>query len=194
MKTIKRRVLVVVFMLVTLFNYANNEKDFNNTMNANKVKVVFENVKKGHRLTFNDQNGIQLHSETISKEGELTKYFDLSSLNDGLYTIKLNKEFVIVSKHLEVKNGKVTFTENSDKLIFKPVIRNEDNLLIISKLDFDKKPLAVTLLYDGEIIFSETIKNELITNRVYKLDKNLPGEYTVIVYCNNSNYSNKFKI
>ena len=194
MKTIKRNVLVVVFMLGTLFNYANNEKDLNNAMNASKVKVVFDDVKKGHQLTFNDENGIQLHSETIFKEGELTKYFDLSSLNDGLYTIELNKEFVIVVKYLEVKNRKVTFTENSEKVIFKPVIRNEDNMLMISKLDFDKEPIAVTLWYEGKIIFSETIKNEIITNRIYKLDKSLPGEYKVTIDCNDSNYSNTFKI
>ncbi|MDP5105836.1 MAG: hypothetical protein NWQ31_06670 [Polaribacter sp.] len=47
MKTIKNRVLVVVFMLVTLCNYANNVKDFNEIVNAKKVKVVFDNVKKG---------------------------------------------------------------------------------------------------------------------------------------------------
>ena len=194
MKTIKRRVLVVVFMLVTLFNYANNEKDFNNTMNANKVKVVFENVKKGHRLTFNDQNGIQLHSETISKEGELTKYFDLSSLNDGLYTIELNKEFLVVIKYLEVKDNKVIFIDNSEQVIFKPLIKNEGDLVLISKLDFNENPLKVTLFFEGDMILSETIKSELIINRVYKLNKELKGNYTVVVNSNGKSYSSFFKI
>ena len=80
MKTIKQNVLVVALMLVTLCNYANNEKDFNNIVNAKNVKVVFEDVKKGQQLTVNDENGVELHSELLTKEGELTKVFDLSSL------------------------------------------------------------------------------------------------------------------
>ena len=58
MKTIKRRVLVVVFMLGTLFNYANNEKEFNKTIDAKKVKVVFKDVKKGQLLSVKDKKWI----------------------------------------------------------------------------------------------------------------------------------------
>ena len=47
MKTNKKLVLVVVFMFGTLFNYANNDKDFNRIVNAKKVRVAFKNVKKG---------------------------------------------------------------------------------------------------------------------------------------------------
>jgi hypothetical protein len=194
MKTIKRKVLVVVFMLGTLFNYANNENDFNNAINANKVKVVFENVKKGQQLTVNDENGLQLHSETISKEGELTKYFDFSPLNNGLYTVELNKEFVIVVKSIEIKNKKVIFIKESEKVIFKPIIRNIENLVLISKLDFDKKPLKIALYFNGEVIFSETIKGEEHLKRAYRLDNEIKGDYKVIVYSDDVSYTKEFKI
>ncbi|MDP5105838.1 MAG: hypothetical protein NWQ31_06680 [Polaribacter sp.] len=194
MKTIKQNVLVVALMLVTLCNYANNEKDFNNIVNAKNVKVVFEDVKKGQQLTVNDENGVELHSELLTKEGELTKVFDLSSLNDGLYTIELNKEFLVVIKYLEVKDNKVIFIDNSEQVIFKPLIKNEDDLVLISKLDFNENPLKVTLFFEGDMILSETIKSELIINRVYKLNKELKGNYTVVVNSNGKSYSSFFKI
>ena len=194
MKTIKRRVLVVVFMLGTLFNYANNEKEFNKTIDAKKVKVVFKDVKKGQLLSVKDKNGFKLHSETVSSQGELIKFFDLSTLNNGVYTIELNKEFKVVIKSLLVKNNNVSFIKDSEKIIFKPVIRNKENLVLISKVNFDKKPVKITLFYNDEVIYSETLKGELMLKRVYRLDKELRGNYTVIVYCDDESYSNEFKI
>ncbi|PQJ77005.1 hypothetical protein [Polaribacter glomeratus] len=194
MKTIKRNVLVVVFMLGTLFNYANNEKDFKTTVDAKKVKVVFKDVKKGQLLTVKDKNGVQLHSETVSIQGELIKFFDVSSLNNGLYTIELNKEYLIIIKSITVKENKVTFIEDSEEIIFKPIIRNEESLVLISKINFDKKPILITLFYEGEEIFSETLKDQEIVKRAYRLDDNLKGNYKVIVYCNAKSYINEFKI
>jgi len=60
----------------------------------------------------------------------LTKIFDFSTLKDGKYTIELNKDFEIIVKTLEVNNGNVIFNDNSKKVIFKPVIRNDENLFV----------------------------------------------------------------
>ena len=126
MKTFKKRVLVVVFMLGTLFNYANNDKDFNTKVDAKKVKIVFKNVKKGNLLIIKDKNGVQLHSELISKYGKLIKTFDFSTLNNGKYTVELNKDFEILINTIEVLNNKVIFNKSSEKKIFKPVIRTKE--------------------------------------------------------------------
>ena len=193
MKTIKRNVLVVVFMLGTLVNYANN-KELNNILNAKKVKVVFKNVKKGQQLKVKDNNGVVLHSEKITEEGSFSKYFDFSKLNNGNYTLELNKDFQIIIKSIYIKNGNVNFNETSKKVIYKPIIRNEKNRLMISKISFDEQPLEVALYYDNEIIYSETVKGESIVNRVYKLDKSVTGSYRVVVNNNGRNYINEFKI
>ncbi|SDS45859.1 hypothetical protein SAMN05216503_3123 [Polaribacter sp. KT25b] len=195
MKTIKRRILVVVFMLGTLLNYANNDNEINKTINASKVKIVFENVKKGQQLTVNDKNGVQLHSETIYTKGKLIKFFDLSPLNDGLYTIELHKEFEVIIKSLEVKDKKVVFIKDSEKVIFKPLIRNEENRIFISKINFDKKPLKIDLYFNGEIVYSETVKNQEFLNRVLRLDDEIAGDYKITVnFDDDNNYTKEFKL
>jgi hypothetical protein len=194
MKTNKKLVLVVVFMLGTLFNYANNDKDFNRIVNAKKVRVAFKNVKKGNQLTIKDQKGTQLHSQIVFKEGNLNTFFDLSSLKDGKYTVELNKDYEIIVKTLEVKDSKVIFNKNSRKVIFKPVIRNQENVLMISKISFDKEPIQIALFYDNETIYSETVQCDSILNKVYKLDKKEKGDYQVIVYNNDRSYIYNFKI
>ena len=94
---IKTRVLVVVFMLGTLVNYA-NDKDVNNVIHAKKTKVVFKGAKKGHQLKIKDSNGILLHVENVNIEGNLIKFFDFSKLQDGDYTLELEKDFEIIIK------------------------------------------------------------------------------------------------
>ena len=194
MKTFKKRVLVVVFMLGTLFNYANNDKDFNTKVDAKKVKIVFNNVKKGHLLIIKDKNGVQLHSELISKYGKLIKTFDFSSLNNGKYTVELNKDFEIVTNTIEVINNKVIFNKDSEKTIFKPVIRTKENLLLISKIAFDKEPMKIVVFFNNNEIYKETAESASVLNRVYKFDKEIKGDYKVIVYNNNKSYVKSFKI
>ncbi|KGL59214.1 hypothetical protein ATE90_0061 [Polaribacter sp. Hel1_33_96] len=193
MKTIKTKVLVVVFLLGTFVNFA-NRADVSNVLNTKNIKLVFNEVKKGHLLTIKDKDGTIIRSETVSKPGLLAKVFDLSSLSDGTYTIELNKDFEIIVKTLEVKNRTVIFNENSKIVIFKPVIRNEENILMISKIAFDKKPSKISLYYNDEIIYSETIKSEMILNRAYKLDKDEKGDYKVVIYNNKRSYVHNFKI
>ncbi|WP_298779142.1 hypothetical protein [uncultured Polaribacter sp.] len=193
MKAIKRKVLVVIFMLGTLINYANNETEFTN-VNAKKVRVVFNNVNKGQTLTIKDKFGFVLHKETVTKKGYLTKVFDLSSLNNGTYEIELQKDFEIVVKPFTVVNKNVIFNKELEKTIFKPIVRNNKNVLMISRVSFDKEPIKVELFYNDNSIYTETVNSKNITNRTYKLDKKLKGNYKVIISTNNRKFYNNFKI
>jgi hypothetical protein len=180
-------------MLGTLVNYANDEK-VNSVFNAKKTKVVFKEVKKGQQLTVKDSNGVILHLETINKEGRLVKIFDFSKLNDGDYTLELEKDFQIIIKSLIVNDDKVILNENAKQIIFKPVIRNIDNRVMISKIAFNEKQLEVLLYYNDKKIYAEVIKGDAIINRVYRLDENIKGNYTVVVKNSDRSYVNTFEI
>tara|TARA_R110001606_G_C15152052_1_gene625881 strand:- start:62 stop:643 length:582 start_codon:yes stop_codon:yes gene_type:complete len=193
MKTIKRKVFVAIFMLVTIVNFANN-KDLNTLLSADKVKVTFNDAKKGNQLIIKDANGTILHSEEVTKEGTLIKTYNLSELKNGIYTLELEKDFEIVVKSVKVNNKKVTFLVDAERLIFKPIVRNEENILMITKIAFDAKPLQISIYYNNEIIYSETIEGDEILNRVYSLDKELKGEYKVVSYNNGRSYINNFKL
>lgn len=193
MITIKRRVLVAVFMLATLVNFANNS-EVRNVSNTKNVKVVFDKVKKGQKLTIKDIHGVILYTENVAKEGKLIKTFDFSQLVDGSYTLELEKDFQIVVKSLKIEEGNVSLNDASEKVILKPVIRNEENLLMITKIAFDKQPLEVALYYNDDIIYTETVEGGSILNRVYKLDQKLKGNYKVVLENNGRSYSNEFKI
>jgi len=180
MKTTGRKLLVaVVFMLGTLSNYANVGGISKSTK---LVKVIFENVEKNHNLIVKDSQGIILHKENISKDGHLEKIFDFSSLKDGAYEIVVDKDFEILVKTFEVKGNQILFKNSTEKTIFKPVIKNKEDKVLISRINFDRSPLAVSIYYNNQVILEEVLKSEKsVINKAYKLDKNLKGTYKVIV-------------
>ena len=182
-----KRSLLVILMLGTLIGYA-NENNTSNTLDARKVKVEFKAVKKGQTLTINDKDGTQIFNQEIKNSGDYSRFFDLTALNNGVYTAELNKDFEILIKTFKVENQKVTFLSSETEKIFKPVIRNEKDLILISKMDFNNEPLNVVIYYKNEIIVSETINGDEVLNRVYKLSETEKGDYKVIVNTDNRMY------
>ena len=87
-----------------------------------------------------------------------------------------------------------SFTPEENKTIFKPVIRIEDNLLLISKISLENQPVKITLYYKGEVIYTETAEDAKILNRALRLLKNKKGNYTVAISADNKNYRKNFKL
>ena len=194
MKTKMKKIIVVALMFGTLIGYA-NEHTNNNDLEAKKtVKVKFKKKKKGQTLSIKNDQGVTVYNNEIKNSGTYSKTFDFSALEDGIYAAELNKDFEIVIKQFYVKNGLVTFLNNKNEKVFKPVIRAEKHLLYVSKIDFNNQPLKIVIYYKNEAILSETIEGEKFLKRVYKLSENEAGNYKVIISTNNRSYVKDFTI
>ncbi|MFK8059616.1 MAG: hypothetical protein AB8B78_05935 [Polaribacter sp.] len=191
MKTTIKKYLVVVLMLGTLVNYANEVSI--NLVEGKRVRVEYKAVKKGHTLSIKDENGVIIYKKEIEKSGTFSKIFDLSQLKKGNYTTELEKDFEIIIKDFTVLDGKVSF--KGEKTIFKPVVRTENNLILISKIAFDKEPLKISLYYKDEIIFSETVTDkDNLFKRVYKVSKQEKGDYRVVLNTNKRSFIKDFNL
>jgi hypothetical protein len=157
MKTIIKKYLVAVTFLLSLVSYA-TEKNISTTIDGKKVKVEFTAVRKGQVLSIKNANNIVMYSDVIEMAGNYTRTFDLTNLENGKYTAELEKDFETIIKPFLVENGLVTFTPEENKTIFKPVIRIQDNLLLISKISLENQPVKITLYYQGDIIYTENAK------------------------------------
>ena len=185
MKNLFKNILVLAVMLGTYTSYANEVLE---------VATSFKHVKKGNLIAVSDAYGEVIYSGTINYTGNLNTLFDFSQLKDGIYTIELNKAYEILINTIEVKNNLVTYSNDSEVKIYKPVFRTKNDKVIISKLALDTKQMTVELYFGNELIHSETIKGEGVLNRVYKLDKTLKGDYTALIRTNGRVYVENFKI
>ena len=175
MKTLKL-ITTVVLMLTIANGYSMHIKE---NPTKEKTILVFSDVKKGHELMVKTIDGQVVHRETIERNGKYAKQFDLSALNDGLYFIELNKDFEIVVKPFKIVSNKVSFIKDLEKSIFKPVVRIENNKLMISQLAFNEKPLSVELYYEGRLVYQEKLEAKSIIEQVYQLAENRMGEYAL---------------
>ena len=193
MKTTIKKHLVAVTFLLSLVSYA-TEKNISSTTEGRKVKVEFTAVKKGQVLSIKNTNSIVMYSDIIEMAGNYARIFDLTSLENGKYTTELEKDFETIIKPFLIENGLVTFLPEENKTIFKPVIRTQDNLLLISKISLENQPIKITLYYMDAVIYTETSKDTKVLNRALRLLKNKKGNYTVAISADNKNYRKNFKI
>jgi len=193
MRTTIKNTLLVALMLGTLISYATEGTNPANVAVAKRVKVEFNAVKKGQTLSIKNENGLTIYTQDIKESGVYSKIFDLTALEDGYYTTELEKDFEVIVKKIQVKDGVVVSLENDTK-IFKPVVRTQDNLLLISKLCLDKQPLKITLYYKNRILISETLNECELIKRVYKLSESEKGDYRVVISTDKRMYVKDFII
>ncbi len=194
MKTVlKKYLLLTALMLATLVGYAKENNANCSLLKREKIKIEFYNVKKGALLSIKNEAGTIVYSLEIKNSGNYSRIFDLSKLEEGNYTTELEKDFEIIIKSFSVLDGNITF--GKEKIIFKPVIRAQNNFVLISKLSFEKEPIKISLYYNSDLIFSETlICSESLLKRIYKLSEKEEGSYRVVMHCNNKYYTKNFKL
>lgn len=194
MKTTIKKFLVVVTMFGTLLNYANEAEISFNLLEGKKVKVTFNTVIKGNTLSIKDNNGTVVYRQQIKNTGIFSRVLNLSNLETGNYSAELEKDFETIVRDFTILKDKVSFKEESK--VFKPVIRTKNNLLLVSQTGFNREPMKVVIYYNEEVIFSETVKRntEIFLNRAYRLDKEIKGDYKILVKNNNKSYLKDFTI
>ena len=191
--TIKQYLTTVVLILGTFINYANENNTSFDIIDGKKVRFEFKQVKKGHILSIINENGLVMYRQEIKNTGTYSQIFDLSKLEKGKYTTELEKDYEITIRNLTILEGKVYLQD--EKKLFKPVIRIEKNLVLISKITFYEEPIKIVFYYNEEIIYSETVTNVgTVLNSVYKLSKEKKGAYNVAINSNNRSYTKTFTL
>jgi hypothetical protein len=185
MKIGSKKIIVLALMLGTFTINANNDNNLNST-------VVY--VKKGNHIAVSDAAGEVIYSGQIANNGNLTTLYDFSQLKNGKYIVEVIKDFEIKINSVKVLNQVVTILNTDQKTIHKPVVRNKNATVLISKLALNTDKMTVELYFEDELIHKETLEGATILNRVYKLDKTLPGIYTAIITSDDRVFVENFRI
>ena len=189
MKTILKTTLVFGLLCSSMVSYGSLE----NKELLDGLTLTL--IKKGHQLIIKDQSGDILHKETITPDGIIKSDFDFTELSDGLYTLEITKDFEISTKKFVVTNHEVTFLKNSEEKSFKPVFRLDGKRIFISQLALHPETkLDIKIYFENELIRAETVGGKTILNRVYHLQEDVFGTYTVVMKNNNRVYKESFKI
>ena len=192
-KNIKKGTLLVA-MCATMLSNASESETPTLILNSDGsgTSLTIKNVKEGNLLSIVDDNGIILYKETIEKSGVYTKGFDLTALPDGNYFFELEKDLEIKTIPFNVKNSTVVFDKENEITVFKPYTWAKGSRVYISMLDLNLAPLEISIYYEGESIFSETIENTKIIEKVYKLTRK--GNYKIVYKTENKAFTKHINI
>ena len=119
---------------------------------------------------------------------------DFSYLQNGYYTLEINKDFQIEIKPFTVISGKAIFHPKAEKTVFKPVIRSNKNKILISKLNFETCSMKVNIYYEDELILSDIIEGKKLIQKIYTLHKNKKGDYKIVTKVNDRIYTRKISL
>lgn len=184
-KTIKHT-LVVMAMLGVITSYANLNPTLPLIENVKTTILKLTDVRQGQRLLIKSKNGTILYKESIKETGAYTKEFDLTSLPNGNYFFELEKDVYIQIIPFNVSFGTVVFSKENEVRVFKPIVRTQNNKVLVSKLSLKQQPMTLEIYYDNpngpgfESVYSEKIANTKVIERIYSLDKNKPGNYKIV--------------
>jgi len=181
-KAIKKNI-VLVMLFTMLCSYGTEISSLRNNEDG-KTILMLENVKAGEQLIIKDIHGLVLFKESIEKDGNYSKSFDLTDLPDGNYNFELDSYFKIKIIPFKVLLNAVKFDKSNEQVIYKPYVLVKDDMLYITKLNMKKSPLDIKLLYnngDGyNLLYSETIEKTIDIKRVYKISKEQKGVYKLV--------------
>ncbi len=193
-KEIKNSLLAVV-LFSTLMSYAGDFSKTANDKKENITNVSFNNLKQGSVLIIKDENGLLLYKELIEKSGDYSKGFDLTALPNGNYYFELNKDVEIKIIPFQVKSNVVVFSKENEQLIIKPFVEKSGNMVLVSKLALNEKPLKIKIYYqDSSLVFEETLENKQLINRKYDFSSSEKGAYRMVIFSEGREFTKEFKI
>jgi uncharacterized pyridoxamine 5'-phosphate oxidase family protein len=185
MKTVKK-LLVMAVLASTFLGYANNYV-------SNSENIYHDNPKV--LVSVKDDSGNIVYLSPVKQKGDLKTLFDYSLLENGLYTLEIENNYLVEIQSFKVFDNSIEFVENSKKTIYKPVFKKEDAKILISKVGLDINTMKVEIYYENELIHSETVSSENpILKRVYQLDIREKGNYYAVMTSNGRVYKEKFKL
>lgn len=165
----------------------------NTTVDDFITTFSFTNVQKGYQLYIKDDQQTVVYKETVSKNGDYSKRFDLRSLANGSYSIELERDVKIEIKQFSINNAKITYNSNA-QILYKPSVRLKNNQLFVSQYSNDTATVEVHIYYDQELIHEDHMTGTHLIGRIYQLAQNKPGSYEVVLTINDRKYYQNFNL
>lgn len=142
-------------------------------------------VSKGHlplQVTFLDQKNRVVFEDRVLKLVNLGKVYDLSALEDGRYTLKMETKFREVSKEINLFGSDVVMNEGSQRFLAIPAIDLGNGFFDVKFNSTRIANLDVAILdQNGKEIFEDKIGGVVAVNKRYQVSSMDRGVYTIKV-------------
>ena len=196
MKNLRKSCLIILMSFFSLSGFSMNHQNEMNDKESKITEVTLANVKQGSQLRIKDVMGIVHYKESIVKDGDYSKGFDLTSLPDGEYFFELESEMEIVIIPFRVQSNQVAFNKKDKSTIFKPVVRLKGSLVYVSRVSFAAEPIEYKVYFaeNSDLVLTEKFENDSHVKKVYDFSGAQKGDYVFVFLSNGRKYTRTIKI
>ena len=164
------------------FTASANELKLNVAADREAKSLIFELdiVSKDTKIQFLDSNNNVIYSNSNVQSSSLRKKFDLSKLETGVYTFKVDDTTQVTTYSILIDGESISIL-NKDEVI-KPVFRMKDNMVYINFLNVEKKDVEIKV-YDSSdrVLYTQKISDTLIVEKAVNFKTAHKGDYTIAV-------------
>jgi hypothetical protein len=160
--------------------------------NERAIVVMNNQHNLTSELTVEDANGEVLYY----REGKInavnySKVFDFKNLKNGDYKIVVKNNAGTQEAYFSVSNSSVKIDEN--KSDFNPYFEFDNNVLKLSALNHQQKPLYITIKDEDGVLYSKTLGADFAITAGFDMKKLTSGEYTANISDGFNTISYSFK-
>jgi hypothetical protein len=196
MRTIKAVLVTATVGVICLFAgenaFATDAVTVSASKTEKKVKVqVFEPRLQDISVYVADADGKIIYQEDIRASTTYGKVYDLSELEDGIYTFSSNGEYITTTKKMMVEGSSVR--EISKEATYKPVISLKDNYLKVNYFNKGQEDIEFSVEGSGEIFHESKGGNDIVYGKILDVSQMPTGKYYAKLKVGNKEYCQSFE-
>ncbi|MBO0592149.1 hypothetical protein I2486_12120 [Cellulophaga sp. E16_2] len=185
----------IAALVFSTFTASASELKLNVAADKEAKSLIFELdiVSKDTKIQFLDSKNNVIYSNSNLKSSSLRKKFDLSKLEKGVYTFRVD-DMTLVTTYAILIDGESIRILNKDEVI-KPVFRMKDGMIFVNLLNVDKMDVEIKV-YDSNdrVLFTQKISDTLIVEKAVNFKTAHKGDYTITVKNANGVYRQNVSI
>lgn len=153
-------------------------------------KALFSAVtddSKTSEISIEDQFGNTVYYKESKKSVGISSVFNLSELENGVYTFKVKTGTASAMQEVAINNGKMELQETKTEL--EPYFALDGDVLKVSYLNFDKEDLSLHIYDSTGQVYEAGLGSPFVVQKGLNIE-NLNGEpYKVVLATENDTYS-----
>lgn len=138
-----------------------------------------------------DAEGKVIYQENIRARTTYGKVYDLSNLEDGVYTFTSDGEYISTTKKIEVEGS--TAKEISKEATYKPVITLKGDYLKVNYFNKGQEDIEFSIEGSGEIFHESDGSNEVAYGEMLDVSQMPSGNYYARLKIGNKEYYHSFE-
>lgn len=192
---LKLSLTAVLFLTVT--GVKANDVDFTLKVRGEKEKFIRFSFDQNENvnLSFSTYDNEVLFQEKIQAKAASSKVYDLNSLPDGKYFLKIESEEKIAKYEVSIVNGKTVVAEPTISEVFHPIVKKVGDVVLVSLQNNESAPIDVEVLNEyNDSIYSETIKDTAQLQKKFNISRSDSQSLTFVVKVKDQKYTKTIEL